>query len=93
MQRPSRSVAYNLGMAKRDYGTGHLYIKQGAYFGRWRGPGGRNENRKLGTVRPVGARDGGLTRVQAERELRRIREAEELAPRPAPGRSSQPSTR
>ena len=72
-------------MAKRDYGTGHLYIKQGSYFGRWRGPDGRLVNRKVGPVRSVGARGGGLTRVQAERELRRIRDAEELAPRPAPG--------
>ena len=72
-------------MAKRDYGTGHLYIKQGSYFGRWRGLDGRLVNRKVGPVRSVGARGGGLTRVQAERELRRIRDAEELAPRPAPG--------
>jgi integrase len=72
-------------MAKRDYGTGHLYIKQGAYFGRWRDASGRLVNRRLGRVRPVGARDGGLTRVQAERELRRVRDADEHAPRPAPG--------
>jgi integrase len=72
-------------MAKRDYGTGHIYIKQGSYFGRWRGADGRLVNRKLGPVRPVGARAGGLNRTQAERELRRIRDAEELAPRPAPG--------
>ena len=72
-------------MAKRDYGTGHIYIKQGAYFGRWRGADGRLVNRKLGAVRVVGAREGGLTRTQAERELRRIRDAEEQTPRPAPG--------
>ena len=83
--RSGRNSAYNVAMAKRDYGTGHLYIKQGSYFGRWRGPDGRLVNRKVGPVRSVGARGGGLTRVQAERELRRIRDAEELAPRPAPG--------
>lgn len=27
-------------MARRSYGTGHLYIKSGAYYGRWRAPAG-----------------------------------------------------
>ena len=57
------SPAYNVAMAKRDYGTGHLYVKQGSYFGRWRAPDGRLVNRKIGPVRAAGARGGGLTRV------------------------------
>ncbi len=72
-------------MGKRDYGTGHVYIKWGSYYGRWRTLDGRLVNRKLGKVRPVGQRSGGLTRVQAEREMARKREEEDSAPRPAPG--------
>ena len=72
-------------MGKRDYGTGHVYIKWGSYYGRWRTLDGRLVNRKLGKVRPVGQRSGGLTRVQAEREMARRREEEDNAPRPAPG--------
>jgi integrase len=71
-------------MAKRSYGTGHLYEKSGAYYGRWRTVDGRWLNRKIGRVRTPGETDG-LTRSQAEREFRRMQEAEELAPRPAVG--------
>lgn len=71
-------------MSKRNYGTGQLYEKSGAYYGRWRTSSGRRLNRKVGHVRTPGESDG-LTRLQAEREFRRMQEAEELAPRPEPG--------
>lgn len=73
-------------MARRTYGTGHLYIKSGAYYGRWRTADGRMVNRKVGAVRPVGTREG-LTRAQAEREMRRLQEVETV--RPAPVRSAE----
>ena len=73
-------------MARRTYGTGHLYIKCGAYYGRWRIADGRLVNRKVGAVRPVGTREG-LTQAQAEREMRRLQEVE--AGRPAPARSAE----
>lgn len=71
-------------MAKRRYGTGHLYEKSGSYYGRWRTLDGRQLNRKIGPVRSQGGADG-LTRAQAEREFRRMQDAEERAPRPTPG--------
>jgi integrase len=71
-------------MAKRSYGTGQLYEKSGAYYGRWRTGTGRRLNRKVGRVRTPGE-DDGLTRSQAEREFRRMQEAEEHAPRPESG--------
>lgn len=37
-------------MAKRKYGTGHLYEKSGSYYGRWRTLDGRQLNRKVGPV-------------------------------------------
>jgi integrase len=67
-------------MAKRGYGTGHLYEKHGSYYGRWRTLDGRLVNRLIGPVRPPGARTG-LTRVQAERMLRQLQDQEEKAPR------------
>lgn len=69
-------------MAKRSYGTGHVYEKHGAYYGRWRTTDGRLLNRKLGRVRSTGSADG-LTRPQAEKEFRRVQRDEE--PRPRPG--------
>ncbi|MHB8492593.1 MAG: phage integrase central domain-containing protein, partial [Solirubrobacteraceae bacterium] len=71
-------------MAKRSYGTGQLHVKQGAWYGRWRTSDGRRLNRRLGPVREPGSA-AGLTRAEAEREFRRMQEAEEGAPRPAPG--------
>lgn len=71
-------------MPKRSYGTGQLYEKSGSYYGRWRTSAGRRLNRKVGPVRTPGESDG-LTRLQAERESRRMQEAEEHAPRPALG--------
>jgi integrase len=61
--------------AHRPYGTGTLYQKAGSWYGRWL-IGERRMNRKLGPVRKPGARDG-LTRSQAERELRRRMEQEQ----------------
>ena len=68
-------------MAKRSYGTGQLYVKQGAWFGRWRTSDGRRLNRRLGPVREPGGANG-LTRHEVERVFRKVREAEEATPRP-----------
>jgi integrase len=71
-------------MAKRDYGTGHLYEKSGSFYGRWRTADGRQLNRKIGPIRKQGVADG-LTRPQAERQFRRMQEDEERTPRPIVG--------
>jgi hypothetical protein len=68
-------------MAKRSYGTGQLYIKQGAWYGRWRTSDGRRLNRRLGPAREPGSATG-LTRREVERVFRKARDAEEAAPRP-----------
>jgi len=66
-------------MAKRGYGTGQLYLKHGAYYGRWRTLDGRKLNRKIGAARgDTGT--GGLNRAEAERQFRKIQEAEERRP-------------
>lgn len=70
--------------SKRVYGTGHLYEKSGSYYGRWRTLDGRLLNRKVGRVRTPSERDG-LTRAMAEREFRKIQQAEESTPRPRLG--------
>jgi integrase len=67
-------------MSKRAYGTGHLYEKCGAFYGRWRAFDGRRLNRKIGPVRPPGGVVG-LTRTQAEREFRKMQEREDVRPR------------
>ena len=61
-------------MARRSYGTGALYVRRDArgratWYGKWR-VGGRQVKRRIGAVRQTGTREG-LTRAQAERELRR----------------------
>ena len=61
-------------MSKRSYGSGSIYVKAGKWCGRW-WVGDRRVKRVLGPVRKPGARDG-LTRSQAERELRRRMESE-----------------
>jgi hypothetical protein len=61
-------------MSRRPYGTGTLYVKAGQLVRRWR-IAGRKVNRRLGPVRKPGTREG-LTRPQAERELRRRMEQE-----------------
>jgi integrase len=60
---------------RRPHGTGTLYQKAGAWYGRWL-VGERRMNRRLGPVRTPGTREG-LTRPQAERELRRRMEQEQ----------------
>jgi integrase len=60
-------------MAKRGYGTGQLYLKHGAYYGRWRTLDGRKLNRKIGTV-------AAISRTEAERQFRKLQEAEERRP-------------
>jgi integrase len=65
--------------SKRSYGTGELYEKHGAYYGRWRSSDGRKLNRRIGLVRTPGSADG-LTRAKAERSFRKMQEAEELQP-------------
>jgi integrase len=67
---------------KRSHGSGHLYVKWGAYYGRWRGEDGRFVNKKIGKVRTRGENDG-ITRAEAERGLRRLVEAESRRPAPA----------
>jgi integrase len=64
-------------MARRSYGTGSIYVKAGSWYGRW-WVGDRRVKRKLGPVRQPGSRDG-LTKAQAERELRRRMESEPLS--------------
>ena len=66
---------------RRFYGTGQLFERAGNWYGRFY-VNGQRVKRKLGPVRPPGSRDG-LTRAQAERELRRRIEAEMIAPRAA----------
>lgn len=66
-------------MAKRGYGTGQLYVKHGAYYGRWRAPDGRKLNRRIGAVRDDSG-TAGLTRTEAERRFRKAQEAEERRP-------------
>ena len=61
-------------VARRSYGTGALYVRRDAqgratWYGKWR-VGARQVKRRIGTVRQAGSRQG-LTRAQAERELRR----------------------
>jgi integrase len=72
---------------KRSHGSGHLYVKWGSYYGRWRGIDGRLVNRKIGKVRKRGERDG-ITRADAERGLRRLVEAETRRPAPSPSKRS-----
>lgn len=64
---------------RRHHGTGHLYEKHGAYYGRWRTADGRQLNRRIGRVRRPGTRDG-LTRSEAERRFRRIQDEEGARP-------------
>jgi integrase len=65
---------------KRPYGSGQIYEKWGAYYGRWRTPDGQRVNRRLGVKRTRGGSDG-LTRAQAEQAMRRL-QADDAARRP-----------
>ena len=64
---------------RRSYGTGRLYKKHGAYYGRWRTSDGRRLNRRIGPVRAPGTRDG------LGRRFRRMQQDEESRPPAAPG--------
>ena len=66
---------------KRAYGTGSLMQKHGAWYGRWRPPDGRRLSRRIGPIRKPGT-DSGLTRREAEAQLRKIMLAEEVRPTP-----------
>jgi integrase len=55
---------------KRSYGSGSLFSYRGSWYGKWR-LGERQVKRKVGPKRKPGTREG-LTRSQAERELRRL---------------------
>ncbi len=60
---------------RRAYGTGTLRVVGGSWLASWYGPDGRRVQRKVGPVRTEGRADG-LTKSQAERELRRLREVD-----------------
>ena len=64
-------------MRRRGYGSGALYERSGVWYGRWHAASGARPHRRIGMTRKPGSRDG-LTRNQAERELRRLMDAEEL---------------
>lgn len=71
---------------RRSYGTGSLYTRvdrngRETWYGQWRTNGGRVK-RRIGAKRAEGSRDG-LTRTQAERELRRL--MSDAHPRPTVG--------
>ncbi len=55
--------------SRRAYGSGSLIEDRGTWYGKWR-IGSQQIKRKLGSVRSSSNRDG-MTRAQAERELRR----------------------
>jgi len=84
---PSTDVLDENGdVARRSYGTGALFIRRDAggrdtWYGKWR-VGGQQLKRRIGAVRKPGTREG-LTRPQAERELRR--KIESTVPAAAPG--------
>ncbi len=70
-------------MAKRSYGSGSLYIRTDAagaevWYGHWR-RNGRQVKRRIGDKRAPGGRDG-LTRPQAEAELRRLLSTTQVKP-------------
>jgi integrase len=59
------------GRGPRAYGTGAIYIKHGAYYGRWVTADGGRANRRLGRARRPGGQDG-LTMKEAEARLREL---------------------
>ncbi|MGE0067244.1 MAG: hypothetical protein AB7T48_07805, partial [Solirubrobacterales bacterium] len=58
------------GDSRRSYGSGSLFVYRGSWYGKWR-IGDRQVKRKVGAKRKPGTRDG-LTKAQAEEELRRL---------------------
>jgi integrase len=69
-----------MGPMPRQHGTGRIYVKWGAFYGRWRTPDGRYVNRRLGKVRERGSQEG-ISRREAERALRKLMEGD-VEPRP-----------
>ena len=66
-------MRYGYGVGKRSYGSGRLFARvdsggRETWYGSWH-VGGRRIKRRLGPKRRAGAADG-LTRTQAEAELR-----------------------
>ena len=59
------------GRGPRAYGTGAIYTKHGAYYGRWVTADGGRANRRLGPARRPGGHDG-LTMKEAEARLREL---------------------
>src|SRR5271155_4045475 len=57
--------------ARRPYGAGSLYTRSDVWYAHWRTDGGRQVKRRIGPMRAEGSREG-LTRRQAEAELRRL---------------------
>jgi integrase len=84
ISRGSKSVRWRTirDVSKRAYGSGRLYSRPyangggEAWYGEWR-VGVTRVKRRLGRKRSPGTADG-LTRVQAERELRRRMETEKV---------------
>lgn len=70
---------------RRGYGTGTLRVVGSSWIGSWYGADGKRLQRKVGPARSVAERDG-LTKPQAEREFRRMRQAEALPRRSGPAR-------
>lgn len=71
-------------MARRPHGTGSLYVRVDAagretWYGKW-WQNGRQVKRKIGLKRAAGSREG-LTRSQAEAELRRLIGEVQVKPR------------
>lgn len=62
--------------SRRAYGTGTLRIVGSSWIGSWYSLDGRRVQRKVGAARTPGRTDG-LTKAQAERELRRLRESDQ----------------
>jgi integrase len=56
-------------VAKRAYGTGSLYLKDGAWYGRWRTADGRRKAQRIGEAR-TNANRTALTKKEAEAVLR-----------------------
>src|SRR6195952_2035599 len=73
-------------MARRSYGTGQLFVRADSngretWYGSWR-VGGRRVKRRVGLKRRASTSDG-LTRTQAEGELRRLMGTEVVLAGPA----------
>ena len=66
-------TATNGKLGRRAYGTGTLRVVGRSWIASWYGPDGRRIQRKVGPARSEAQADG-LTKAQAERVLRRMRE-------------------